>query len=158
MLIMSADKAKELGYTPIARLVSYGYAGVEPQRMGIAPAYAVPKALKKAGLTLQDMDLVEINEAFAAQVLSVGRLLHDRRGLADAGHDDAGHQFRSLKLNGSVKFFGTGDTALWVGGFERAAVTIGIEKVHHARHSRLRRPQEPLPPPFERRDGGRRWR
>jgi acetyl-CoA C-acetyltransferase len=77
-LIMSADKAKELGYSPMARLVSYGYAGVEPQRMGIAPAYAVPKALKKAGLTLKDMDLIEINEAFAAQVLAVGRALHDQ--------------------------------------------------------------------------------
>jgi len=75
VLIMSADKARELGYTPMARLVSYGYAGVEPHRMGIAPAYAVPKALKKAGLTLKDIDLIEVNEAFAAQVLSVGRAL-----------------------------------------------------------------------------------
>jgi acetyl-CoA C-acetyltransferase len=74
-LVMSADKAQELGYEPLARIVAYGYAGVEPHRMGIAPAYAVPKALKKAGLTIQDMDLVEINEAFAAQVLSVGRAL-----------------------------------------------------------------------------------
>jgi acetyl-CoA C-acetyltransferase len=50
---------------------------VEPQRMGIAPAFAVPKALKRAGLGLADMDLVEINEAFAAQVLSVGKALKD---------------------------------------------------------------------------------
>ncbi|MGH2593064.1 MAG: thiolase family protein [Anaerolineae bacterium] len=77
MLIMSASKATQLGYTPMARIVSYGYAGVEPQRMGIAPAYAVPKALNKAGLTLADMDLIEINEAFAAQVLAVGRALND---------------------------------------------------------------------------------
>jgi acetyl-CoA C-acetyltransferase len=77
LLVMSADKAKELGYEPMARVVSYGYAGVEPHRMGIAPAYAMPKALDKAGLTLEDMDLIEINEAFAAQVLSVGRALHD---------------------------------------------------------------------------------
>ncbi|MGQ0602314.1 MAG: thiolase family protein [Anaerolineales bacterium] len=75
MLIMSADKAKELGYTPLARIVSYGFAGVEPQRMGIAPAGAVPKALNKAGLTIEQMDLIEINEAFAAQVLAVGRVL-----------------------------------------------------------------------------------
>lgn len=75
MLIMSADKARELGLTPLARIVSYGYAGVEPHRMGIAPAYAVPKALEKAGLTLEQMDLIEINEAFAAQVLSVGEEL-----------------------------------------------------------------------------------
>src|SRR3972149_3573887 len=78
MLIMSADKAQELGYSPMARIVSYGYAGVEPQRMGIAPAHAVPKALQRGGLALTDMDLIEINEAFAAQVLSVGRALHDQ--------------------------------------------------------------------------------
>jgi acetyl-CoA C-acetyltransferase len=72
MLLMTAEKAKELGYTPLARIVSYGYAGVDPQRMGIAPAGAVPKALDKAGLKLNQMDLIEINEAFAGQVLSVG--------------------------------------------------------------------------------------
>ena len=75
MLVMTADKAKELGYTPLARIVSYGYAGVEPHRMGIAPAGAVPKALDKAGLDLGKMDLIEINEAFAGQVLSVGKEL-----------------------------------------------------------------------------------
>jgi acetyl-CoA C-acetyltransferase len=75
MLIMTAEKARELGYTPLARIVSYGYAGVEPHRMGIAPAGAVPKALEKAGLKLEQIDLIEINEAFAAQVLAVGRVL-----------------------------------------------------------------------------------
>jgi acetyl-CoA C-acetyltransferase len=75
MLIMSAEKAAELGYRPLARIVSYGFAGVEPQRMGIAPAGAVPKALERAGLRLEQMDLIEINEAFAAQVLAVGRVL-----------------------------------------------------------------------------------
>lgn len=75
MLIMTAEKAKELGYTPLARILSYGYAGVEPHRMGIAPAGAVPKALEKAGLKLEQIDLIEINEAFAAQVLAVGRVL-----------------------------------------------------------------------------------
>jgi acetyl-CoA C-acetyltransferase len=75
MLIMTADKARALGYTPLARIVAYAYAGVEPHRMGIAPAFAVPKALRRANLALADMDLVEINEAFAAQVLSVGKAL-----------------------------------------------------------------------------------
>jgi acetyl-CoA C-acetyltransferase len=77
MLVMTAERAQELGYAPLARVVSYGYAGVEPHRMGIAPAYAAPKALQKARLTLKDMDLIEINEAFAAQVLSVGKLLEN---------------------------------------------------------------------------------
>jgi acetyl-CoA C-acetyltransferase len=75
MLVMTAEKAKELGHTPLARIVSYGYAGVEPQRMGIAPASAAPKALDKAGLKLDQMDLIEINEAFAGQVLAVGEEL-----------------------------------------------------------------------------------
>jgi len=75
MLIMSAEKAKELGYAPLAAIRGYGFAGVEPERMGIAPAYATPKALEKAGLKLADIDLIEINEAFAAQVLACGRLL-----------------------------------------------------------------------------------
>ena len=75
MLIMTAEKAEELGYTPLVRIVSYDYAGVEPQRMGIAPVYAVPKALEKAGLKLEQMDLIEINEAFSSQVLAVGKEL-----------------------------------------------------------------------------------
>jgi acetyl-CoA C-acetyltransferase len=75
MLVMSAEKARELGYPALGRIVAYGYAGVEPERMGIAPAYAVPKALARAGLSLADMDLVELNEAFAAQVLAVGKCL-----------------------------------------------------------------------------------
>jgi len=75
MLIMTAEKAKKLGFTPLAKIISYGYAGVEPHRMGIAPAGAVPAALSKAGLKLEQMDLIEINEAFAGQVLSVGAKL-----------------------------------------------------------------------------------
>jgi acetyl-CoA C-acetyltransferase len=75
MLLMTADRAIELGLTPLARVVAYGYAGVEPHRMGIAPAGAVPKALARAGLALEQMDLIEINEAFAGQVLSVGKVL-----------------------------------------------------------------------------------
>ncbi len=75
MLIMSAEKAAELGLKPLAVIRGYGFAGVEPERMGIAPAYAMPKALAKAGLQLSDMDLIEVNEAFAAQVLACGRKL-----------------------------------------------------------------------------------
>lgn len=77
LLIMSAEKAKALGYKPLARIVGYGYAGVEPHRMGVAPAFAVPKALKRSGLSLKEMDLIEINEAFAAQVISVGKALKE---------------------------------------------------------------------------------
>jgi acetyl-CoA acyltransferase len=64
---------KQLNLTPIARMVSYAVAGVEPRIMGIGPVDAIPKAVKQAGLKLDDIDLVELNEAFAAQSLAVIR-------------------------------------------------------------------------------------
>ncbi len=67
---MTAEKAKELGYTPIVRWVTCGVAGVDPKIMGIGPAFAMPKALKRAGLKMTDMDVIELNEAFAAQVIA----------------------------------------------------------------------------------------
>ncbi|HWX41240.1 MAG TPA: acetyl-CoA C-acyltransferase [Blastocatellia bacterium] len=70
-LVMSADRAREIGAKPMARLVAYATAGVAPDYMGIGPVAAVPKALKLAGITLQDIDLIELNEAFAAQSLAV---------------------------------------------------------------------------------------
>ena len=62
--------------TPIARLVNFASAGVEPRIMGIGPVKAIPKALKQAGLTLNDIDLIELNEAFASQALAVTRELN----------------------------------------------------------------------------------
>ncbi len=70
VLLMSREKAQALGLKPIARIRSYAFAGLEPERMGLGPAYSTPLALKRAGLELKDMGLVELNEAFAAQVLS----------------------------------------------------------------------------------------
>jgi acetyl-CoA acyltransferase len=74
-VVMSADKAKDLGLTPLARLVSFATAGCLPEEMGIGPVYAIPKALKMAGLTLDQIDIIELNEAFAVQGLSVMKLL-----------------------------------------------------------------------------------
>ncbi len=71
VLLMTADRAKELGLKPLARFITFVSAGVEPDIMGIAPVKAVPKALKRAGLSLDDVKLVEFNEAFAAQVVAV---------------------------------------------------------------------------------------
>ena len=68
-------RQKELGLKPIARFVSYATAGCLPEEMGVGPVYAIPKALKMAGLTLEDIDVIELNEAFAAQGLSVMKLL-----------------------------------------------------------------------------------
>ncbi|MFB2119351.1 acetyl-CoA C-acyltransferase [Parapedobacter sp. 2B3] len=75
VLVVSEKKMKELNVEPIARLVSYGVAGVPPRIMGIGPIFAIPKALKMAGMKLEDMELIELNEAFAAQSLAVIREL-----------------------------------------------------------------------------------
>ena len=74
-IVMSEEKAKELGAEPMARLVAYATAGCPPEEMGIGPVYAIPKALKLAGLTLDDIAVIELNEAFAAQSLAVIKML-----------------------------------------------------------------------------------
>ncbi len=74
-IVMDHDRARELGLTPLARFVTFATAGVAPERFGIGPVPAVRKALRQAGLTLDDMDLVELNEAFAAQVIACLREL-----------------------------------------------------------------------------------
>ena len=75
VLVMSREKADELGLKPLARFVSFAVGGVPPEVMGIGPVVAIPKALKLAGLTLEDIDLIELNEAFAAQALGVVKQL-----------------------------------------------------------------------------------
>ncbi|CAN5441005.1 thiolase family protein [soil metagenome] len=74
-VVMSMDKANELGIKPLARFISFATAGCLPEEMGIGPVYAIPKALKLAGLTLDQIDVFELNEAFAAQGLSVMKVL-----------------------------------------------------------------------------------
>jgi acetyl-CoA acyltransferase len=75
VLVMSRDRARELGLEPLARFVAFATAGVEPERFGIGPVPAIRKALKLAGLSLDQIDLVELNEAFAAQVIACLREL-----------------------------------------------------------------------------------
>ena len=75
VLVMSEKMVKQLGLTPQARMMSYAVAGVDPRIMGIGPVKAIPKALERAGLKLADIDQIELNEAFAAQALAVGRAL-----------------------------------------------------------------------------------
>jgi acetyl-CoA acyltransferase len=74
-VLMEVGRARELGIQPLARLVSYAVTGCLPEEMGIGPITAIPKALKLAGLTLNDIELIELNEAFAAQVLAIIRTL-----------------------------------------------------------------------------------
>lgn len=93
LLVMSEEKAKELGLKPLARVKSMAVAGVNPEEMGIGPVPAVHKALKRAGLSLNDIDCIELNEAFAVQVLAVLKLLgigpdkvNSRGGAIAIGH------------------------------------------------------------------------
>jgi acetyl-CoA C-acetyltransferase len=78
VVVMTAEKAEELGVEPLCTIRSYAYAAIPPDIMGIGPAYAVPMALERAGLELTDIDLIELNEAFAAQSLAVGIELEDQ--------------------------------------------------------------------------------
>ncbi|MGD2295813.1 MAG: acetyl-CoA C-acetyltransferase [Candidatus Aminicenantes bacterium] len=75
LVVLTKEKADELGVKPLARIVSYAHAGVDPKVMGIGPVPAVNKALEKGGMKLQDIDIIELNEAFAAQILAVEREL-----------------------------------------------------------------------------------
>jgi len=70
-VVMTADKARQLGIQPMARVVAFATAGYLPEEMGLGPVYAIPKVLKMAGLSLDQIDVIELNEAFAAQALSV---------------------------------------------------------------------------------------
>jgi acetyl-CoA acyltransferase len=73
-IVMSLEKARPLGAKPLARFVAFATAGTLPEEMGVGPVYAIPKALRLAGLKLEDIDLIELNEAFAVQALSVIQL------------------------------------------------------------------------------------
>jgi acetyl-CoA C-acetyltransferase len=76
VVLMSEEKAQEMGLKPMAAVLAYSYVALDPKSMGLGPALAIPKALKKAGLALKDIDLIELNEAFAAQVIACDRELN----------------------------------------------------------------------------------
>lgn len=105
IVMMSREKAQAEGLKPIATIRSYAFAGLEPERMGLGPAYAAPIALKKAGISLKDIGLIELNEAFAAQViactkaLSSSKFAQEKLGLSSAvGEVDPNH----LNVNGGA--------------------------------------------------------
>ncbi|MBI3087676.1 MAG: thiolase family protein [Candidatus Omnitrophica bacterium] len=83
VLVMSAERAKSLGYTPLAKIRAYTVVGLEPERMGLGPALAVPDVLNKAKLTLKDIQLMEINEAFAATYLACEKALNLNRDIVN---------------------------------------------------------------------------
>jgi acetyl-CoA acyltransferase len=103
VLMMSREKAEALGYKPVARIASYGFAGLEPERMGLGPVYSTPVALKRAGLDMKQIGLIELNEAFAAQVLSCQKAF-------------ASDQFAKEKLGLSQKIGEFDDSILNVNG------------------------------------------
>jgi acetyl-CoA acyltransferase len=90
LLMMSREKADSLGYKPLGVMRSYAFAGLEPERMGLGPALATPIALKRAGLKLSDMGLIELNEAFAAQVIGCMKAMSSKKFYKDrTGSDQA---------------------------------------------------------------------
>lgn len=107
VLVMSERMVKQFNLKPIARMVSYAAAGVDPRIMGIGPVAAIPKALKLAGMKLDDIDLIELNEAFAAQALAVAKELNiDRKKLnVNGGAIAVGHPLGSSGARLSVQLF-----------------------------------------------------
>ncbi|MGJ8666320.1 MAG: acetyl-CoA C-acyltransferase [Patiriisocius sp.] len=107
VMVMSEDMVKELNLEPIARMVSYAAAGVEPRIMGIGPVKAVPKALKQGGLSLKDIKLIELNEAFASQSVAVIRELNLNNDIVNVngGAIALGHPLGCTGAKLSVQLF-----------------------------------------------------
>ena len=107
LLVMSEEMVKELNIEPIARMVSFAAVGVEPRIMGMGPVKAIPKALKQADLTLNDIDLIELNEAFASQSLAVMRELNINQNIVNVngGAIALGHPLGCTGAKLSVQLF-----------------------------------------------------
>lgn len=132
--VASPEKAKELRLEPLGFVRSYAFVGVEPHRMGIGPAEAIPLALKKAGLTLKDIQLIEVNEAFAAQYLSVEKVLGLNREIVNVnggaialGHPvgmSGGRLVLTLLREMKRRNLTLGLASLCVGGGQGAAMVL----------------------------------
>jgi len=108
-LVMSAEKAKALGYRPLGYIRAVAFAGCDPSRMGIGPLYAAHKALRLAGMTMKDIDLIELNEAFAAQIIAVERAAVSKEYFAKhlPGEEPIGEFRRELmNVNGGAMALG----------------------------------------------------
>jgi len=119
VLVMSAEKAKALGYTPLATVRSYAFAGLEPERMGMGPTLSVPLALKKAGLALKDIQLIELNEAFAATYLACEKVLGYSRDIANVNGG-------SIALGHPVGATGTRLTVTLLHEMKRRNLSLGL--------------------------------
>ena len=130
MVLMTAKKAKELGVKPMAKLLSICTYGVDPYYMGIGPAYAIPKALKQAGLKYDNVDYWEINEAFAAQYIGVGMVLKDEFGIEMNSGDlntqgNINHNGSGIALGHPVGCTGARLQVSLIHEMERIGATIG---------------------------------
>ncbi|TVR31977.1 MAG: acetyl-CoA C-acyltransferase [Nitriliruptor sp.] len=122
-IVTHRDRAEELGLRPLARLVSWAVAGVGPERMGIGPVPASQTALGRAGLTLDQMDLIELNEAFAAQALAVMRAW----GFAASDHDRTNVNGSGISLGHPVGATGTRILATLLHELDRRDARYGLE-------------------------------
>ncbi|WP_206483239.1 acetyl-CoA C-acyltransferase FadA [Thalassotalea sp. G2M2-11] len=122
MLVMSADRAKELGLTPRAKIRGMGIAGCDPSTMGFGPVPATKKALKRAGLSLEDIELAEFNEAFAAQALSCIRAL----GLEDKADDMINLNGGAIALGHPLGCSGSRITGTLLNLMEDKDVSLGL--------------------------------
>jgi acetyl-CoA acyltransferase len=134
VVVMSRERAEELGLKPLMRFVSYAVGGVPPEIMGMGPVAAVPKALKLAGLKLDDIDLIELNEAFACQAIAVMRELgiDDERTNVNGGAVALGHPLGASGAKLTVQLMGElrrrrsryGLVTMCVGGGQGAATVF----------------------------------
>lgn len=134
VVVMSRERAEELGLKPLARLVSYAVGGVPPEIMGMGPVAAVPKALKLAGLSLEQIDLIELNEAFSCQAIAVMRELgmDDERVNVNGGAVALGHPLGASGAKLTVQLLGEmrrrksryGLVTMCVGGGQGAATVF----------------------------------
>lgn len=122
-IVTHRERAEKLGLRPLARLVSWGLAGVPPRTMGIGPVPASKIALDKAGLTLQDMDLIELNEAFAAQTLAVAR----EWGLGNADFERLNVHGSGISLGHPVAATGARILATMTREMQRQGLQYGLE-------------------------------
>ncbi len=122
MLVMSAERAQSLGLTPIAKIVSMALAGVDPSIMGYGPVPSTQKALERAGLTIEDIDKVELNEAFAAQALPV---LKDLK-LLDAMEEKVNLRGGAIALGHPFGCSGTRITGTLLGVMQDTDATLGV--------------------------------
>jgi acetyl-CoA acyltransferase len=134
VIVMSRKRAEELGLKPLARFVSFAVGGVPPEIMGMGPVVAVPKALKLAGLKLEDIDVIELNEAFGAQALAVMRELgmNEERVNVNGGAIALGHPLGASGAKLTVQILGEmrrrksrfGMVTMCVGGGQGAATIL----------------------------------